>query len=273
MPDSPEVYLTYAQAYMAREDLEQALKAVKKANELDKTSLPSYLLLGELYLANGQYQEAIEPLETYVTYETKDSLAYAMIGQAYFELKDYKAAIQYLDAAFKLNPSGLRKYYAYRGLAHLELEDVDQAVNDLERALSVDEENFDINLALARAYYLQEKFGSAFLRMEATRSLAKTDKQIALVHYWRALIQEKRGEAKDAIAEWQALLKMNEKAMTPEMRADAAKHLKNITTPTNTPKPGSKTVTPTRPTDTKTPTPKPGGSVTPTRTRTPTPTP
>ena len=271
MPESPEVYMTYAQAYLAIEDFEQALAAAEKANELDKTSLPSYLLIGEMYVANEQYQKAIEALETYVTYETKDSLAFAMIGQSYFGLKEYESAIQYLDAAFKLNSSGLRKYSIYRGLSHLELGDADEAVTDLERAFSVDEDNFDINIGLARAYYLQEKFGNAFLRIEATRSLAETDEQVALVHYWRALIQEKRGEAKDAIVEWQALLAMDEEAMTPEMRADADRHLRTITTATNTSRPGAKTVTPTKPTGTKTATPKPGGSVTPTRTPTPKP--
>jgi tetratricopeptide (TPR) repeat protein len=269
MPGSPEVYMTYAQAYMAIEDSEQALEAALKANELDKTSLPSYLLLGELYITNGQYREGITTLETYVTYEREDSRAFAMIGRSYFELKEYESAIQYLDAAFKLNSSGLRRYSIYRGLAHLELGNADEAVTDLERAFSTDDQNFDINIGLARAYYLQEKFGSAFLRIEATKSLAESDQQVALVHYWRALIQEKRGEAKDAIAEWQALLAMDEEAMTPEMRADADRHLRTITTPTNTPGPGTKTVTPTKPTGTKTGTPRPGGSVTPTRTPTP----
>jgi tetratricopeptide (TPR) repeat protein len=264
MPDSPEVYLTYAQAYIAMEDSKQALEAAQKANELDKTSLPSYLLLGELYVENGQYQKAIETLGTYVTYENEDSRAFAMIGQSYFELKNYESAIQYLDAAFKLNSSGLRRYSIYRGLAHLELGNADEAVTDLERAYSVDDGNFDVNLALAHAYYLQEKFGNAFLRIEATRSLAETDEQTALVHYWRALIQEKREQPEDAITEWRALLAMDEEVMTPEMRAEAEEHLKTIVTPTGTPKPGSVTATRT-PNRTRTPTPR----VTPTRTPTP----
>jgi tetratricopeptide (TPR) repeat protein len=261
LPDSPEVYLTYAQAYMALEDLEQALEAAEKANELDQTSLPSYLLLGELYVADGQYQEAIEALVIYTNYEREDSRALAMIGQSYFELEEYDLVVQYLDAAFQLNPSGLRRYSAYRGLAHLELGNADQAVTDLERAFAVDDENFDINLGLARAYYLQEKFGNAFLRIESMESLAETDEQTALIHYWRALIQEERGQAEDAIAEWEALLDMDEDAMTTEMRAEAEEHLRTIVTPTNTPRPVTRTVTPTRPTRT----------VTPTRTRTPTP--
>jgi hypothetical protein len=92
-------------------------------------------------------------------------------------------------------------------------------------------------------------------------SLAETHEQTALIHYWRALIQEERGQAEDAIAEWQALLDMDEDAMTPEMRAEAEEHLRTIVKPTSTRRPVTRTVTPTRPT----------GTATPTRTRTPTP--
>ncbi len=261
MPDSPEVYLTYADVYLALNDLPKALKAAEKANELDRTSLPSYLLMGELYVADERYEDAIEALQTYVTYETEDSHALALIGQSYFELKNYKSAVEFLDRAFLIDPSGSRKFSVYRGFSYLELGNADKAVPDLERAYGLDKDNFDINLGLARAYYFQEKFGNAFLKMEELNSLAETDEQIALVHYWRALIQEKRDQPEDAIAEWKALLAMDKDVMTAEMRADAEQHLKAIVTPTNTPKPGNKTATPTR-TKTRTPTPR----VTPTRT-------
>lgn len=264
LPDSADVYLTYANTYIAMQEPDQALKAAEKANSLNITILPAYVLLGELYVNNGQYEKGIEFLERYVSFETEDSRALALIGQSYFELGNDEQAIENLNKAFQLNPNGLRKFSVYRGLAHLELGHADDAVDDLETAFNEDEQSFTVNLALTRAYYLQEKFGSAFLKVEACKPLAKTDEETALIHYWRALIQEKRDEPKDAIAEWKILLAMPDNVMTPEMRADAEKHLKSMATPTNTPTPGKKTATP-KP-GSKTPTPKPG-------TPTPTPTP
>ncbi|MEW6403824.1 MAG: tetratricopeptide repeat protein [Chloroflexota bacterium] len=264
MPGSPEVYMTYAAAYIEIDDIEQALEAAERALELDQTSLPAYKLLGELYVQNEQWQDAIGMLETYVPYEDEDATAYALIGRSYFELGDYENAIKNLDRAFQLNPSGLRRYSLYRGLSHLELGNADAALPDLERAYEADDASFEINLALVRVYYLQEKFGSAFQRVEACRVLAETEEETALAHYWKALIQEKREEQKSATEEWQALLKMDPDVMTEQMRAEAELHLRTIVTPTNTPKAGSTTSTPTR-TATRTPTP--------TKTRTPTPTP
>jgi tetratricopeptide (TPR) repeat protein len=201
-----------------------------------------------------------------VPYETEDSHAFALLGQSYYELNDYENAIANLNKAFRLNPTGLRRYSLYRGLSYLALGNADDAVPDLERAYEVDETSFEVNLALVRAYYLQEKFGSAFQKVEACKSLAKTAEETALVHYWKALVQEKRDEAKDAIKEWQALLAMDPEVMTEAMRTEADQHLRTIVTATNTPKAASKTATPAV---TSSRTPAPSKTRTPTPTKTP----
>ncbi len=276
MPDSPMVYMAYADAYLALEDKKNALEAAEKAFALDATDPLVYKMLGTLYIENGEYERAIETLNVYVIYANENDRAFALLGRAYFEFKDYKTSVENFDKAEELNPNGMRKYYIYRGLANLELDNIDQAVDDLENALSEDDTSFEINLGLARAYFIQEKFGSAFLRAETLKALAETDEETALALYWHALSQEKRGEIKDAVKNWQALLKMDKDVMTAEMRAEAEQHLKAVVTPTNTSKPV--TATPTKKGGTATPTTK-SGTATPTTTgqpivvpsRTPTP--
>jgi tetratricopeptide (TPR) repeat protein len=261
MPDSPMVYTAYADAYLALDDGKNALKSAEKAYSLDSTDPLIYKMLGTLYIETEQYQRAIEALNVYVIYATENDRAFALLGQAYFELKDYEAAVDNFDKAESINRNGLRKFYIYKGLANLELNNVDQAVEDLEKAFAEDEQSFEINLGLARAYFVQEKFGSAFLKAEALKSLAETDEETALMLYWHALSQEKRGEVKDAIKDWQELLAMDEDVMTPEMRAEAEQHLKMVVTPTNTLK--AATATKTLKAGTATATPK-KGTITPT---------
>ncbi|NOT05271.1 MAG: tetratricopeptide repeat protein, partial [Anaerolineales bacterium] len=217
MPGSPDVYMAYADAYLALNNKKSALEAAEKAYSLDITTLPVYPLLGRLYIENEQYQKAIEALELYVVYETEDALARAMLGQSYYEIKEYQAAVDNFDRAFTLNRTGLKRYYAYRGFANLELENIDQAVTDLETGLAEDKTSFEINLGLVRGYYIQEKFGSAFLKVEVLNSVADTDEEKALMLYWRAFVQEKRNDPKDALRSWKALFAMKEDVMTPEM--------------------------------------------------------
>jgi tetratricopeptide (TPR) repeat protein len=261
MPDSPMVYMAYADAYLALEDKKNALEAAEKAYALDSTDPLIYKMLGTLYIENGQYQRAIEALNVYVIYATENDRAFALLGQAYYELNDYKSAVENFDKAQALNSNGMRNFYVYRGLANLELNNIDQAVDDLENALQEDDRSFEINLGLAQGYFVQEKFGSAYIRAEVLKSLAETDEETALALYWHALSQEKRGEARDAVNDWQELLAMDADAMTPEMRAEAEQHLKAVVTATNTAKPV--TATRTSQGGTATPTPK-KGTVTPT---------
>lgn len=265
LPNSAEVYVTYARAHMAAGDNKKALAAAEKAYAADITALSVYQLLGELYIESGQYQRAIEALDVYATYVPEDAESLAFLGRAYFEMENYEKAVENFDKAFEVNRNSLRKYYLYRGLANLELGNADQAVEDLEQAAAADARNFDVNFGLARAYYAQEKFGSAFQRIEPARAFAKTDEEISQMLYWRALIQEKRDQRNDAVKDWQALLAMKSDAVTKEMRATAEEHLKSIVTPTNTPKGGNKTATPTA-APSRTPTPKGGAKTTPTAT-------
>ncbi len=254
MPDSPMVYMAYADAYLALDDKKNALEAAEKAYELDATDPLIYKMLGTMLIENGQYRRALDALNVYVIYASGNDRAYALLGRAYYEIKDYQAAVDNFNRAEKINRNGLRTFYIYKGLSNLELNNIDQAVEDLEKAFAEDEKSFDVNLGLARAYFVQEKFGSAFLKAEALKSLAETDEETALALYWHALSQEKRGETKSAVKDWQELLKMDPDVMTAEMRAEAEKHLRAVITPTNTAKPVTPTAT------------KKGGTATPTAT-------
>ena len=269
MPNSPDVYLAYASAYLALDENASALEAAEKALSMDITSLPVYEMLGRLYLENGQYQRSVETLEVYLVYEPEDALALARLGQAYYEIGEYESAVNALDRATTINRTGLRKYLLYRGLAHLELgDDIEQAVEDLEDGKDADDESYNANLALLRGYFAAEKYGSAFLQVEALKSLAETDEETAIMLYWRGLVQEKREEPKDAIKAWKELLKMDEDVMTEEMRKEAEAHLLKLVPATATATQWTSTPAPKK---TATSTPAKGVTKTATPVKTPTP--
>ncbi|MBK8780842.1 MAG: tetratricopeptide repeat protein [Anaerolineales bacterium] len=269
MPNSPDVYLTFANAYLALGEDASALESAEKAYSMDITSLPVYEMLGRLYLENGQYQRSVETLEVYLVYEPEDAAALARLGQAYYEIGEYESAVKALDRATTINRTGLRKYLLYRGLAHLELgDDIEQAVEDLEAGKDADDESYNANLALLRGYFAAEKYGSAFLQVEALKSLAETDEETAIMLYWRGLVQEKREEPKDAIKAWEALLEMDEDVMTPEMRKEAQAHLSKLVPATATATQWTSTPAPKK---SATPTPAKGVTKTVTPAKTPTP--
>jgi len=271
LPGSPSVYRGYAETYVESGDIDSALEYAQKAYAADITDYETYKLLGDLYIDKEDYLKALEVLQVYTTYVPDSATGFAKLGQAYYQLGEYQNAVNAIDKATELNRNGLRSYYVYRGLSHLELGNANEAVDDLEVAVNEDDRSFAARLGFARAYYLDEKFGSAFLQIDVARALAETDEEKALTLYWRARIQEKREDIEDAIASWKALLEFDADTMTKEMRSEAQGRLKVLVPPTRTPKGGAPTSTPKPATST----PKPGTSPTPSRTpgKTPSPTP
>jgi tetratricopeptide (TPR) repeat protein len=247
MPDSALVQLAYARTYLAVDDSFSALETARQANQIDLTLLEAYLVLGEAAVLEAENLEAIEALETYIVYEPKDPNALALLGEAYFRLAEYNQTVGYLNQAIPLLSFGRAQTqsYLYRGLAYLELERPDRAIVDLKNAYDLLPDSFELNIGLARAYYMQQEFGNAYLKAETTFTLATTNGELAQVYYWRALSQEKRAAYSSAIRDWNALLALPAAATSPELRIQAQTHLLALLAATPTPR-GGRTAVPTR---------------------------
>jgi tetratricopeptide (TPR) repeat protein len=185
------------------------------------------------------------------------------MGECYYQAEDYETAIELLTKAIRLD-ARQRQVYQYRAFSYLETDHPAEALADFDRAVPFTGETFEIKIGQVRAYYAQKKYGSAYQQAEGAFALAKSDKEKALALYWRAMSNEGRGAIKDAIKDWQALLKLPVSAMTEQMRTQADEHLRTMAL--MTPSPTAKPVTPT-----KTPTPAPSRTPTRTPARTPIP--
>ncbi len=269
-PDSAVVQLAFAEAYLLQGDNVKALAAAQKANSIDQTMLPSYLELGRALVANDKYTEAIKPLQTYLMYETKDGAGWALLGEAYAQTGDYRAAIDALGKGLNFDPDQVQAYI-YLGNSYLKLNNLAGAEVNYKRGVEFFPDSFDANIGLTQIYYQRGTFGTAYLQSETAKARAKTDVQVALAIYWRALCQEGRQDYVNALKDWKTLLAMTASDMTADMRQTAQDHLKQLQSPR--PTPTGPSATPTR-----TLTPRPGSTATPaprkpTSTPTPTPTP
>jgi len=253
LPGSALVQLGYAQAFLLIGNNTSGLAAAQKANKIDGTLLPAYLLLGYGYSAQEQYEDAIQPLQTYLLYQPKDGNALALLGQAYVKTGDYEAAIDPLEKALKYDPTQVHSLI-YLGTAYLRVDDLEQAEYYYKRGLQYFPDSFEANIGLTEAMYRRGTYGSSYLQAETSKSKATNNREKALVLYWRALSQEGREAWGDAKDDWTALLAMPAGAMTAEMRQTAEDHLTALDTSTPAAKGGTKTATPAK---TRTPTPTP----------------
>ena len=283
-PESPLLYLYRAQYFLSQDRNAEALVSAQRAHQLDFTLLPAYSLLAQVYLRKEQPQEAIGPAQTYTLYTPRDANGWLVLGQALYESGgNYQEAVKSLDKALTLDEN-LIQAYRYRGLSYVELGKGKAAVNDLYQVIQVEKDSFVVNLAFARALWLDNRLEDAISLFNTSENLAEDDKQLAEVYYWRAQAYETSGNTNAAVQDWQALL-----VLLPDLPASvrfeawattAEEHLQSFTpttttTPLSSPTKGTLTPTPTvtslTPTRTATPsTPtRTATSSTPTRTTTP----
>ncbi len=232
-PDSALLHYEYGRAYLALGDREKALQAAQRANQLDMTLVPVYALLAESYAALGRYDQAMQALQTYLTYGSPTLQTALLYGKLLYRQGDYSAALEQIDQV--IQEKNLPEARFYRGLIYLKQERIAEAVYELRVALTSAQDSFDVNIALAEAYFLNRQFGNAYLQADTAFRLAETDTQRAQVYYWRAKAQEQIGQPKGAERDWNALLALPPEAVPAAWRTEARTRLAALRTPSPTP--------------------------------------
>lgn len=249
-PDSPLLYYEYARAHYVLGEADRALEFAQRANELDITLVPVYLLLGELYAETGQPEESYKAIQTYVAYAEENQTTLYLQGKLLFLQKDYEAALEKLDAALKLG--NMDEARLYRGLIYIHLNRPPEAVYELRVAAQAMPDSFEASIGLAQAYLLNKTPGNSYQTAEKAFSLAADDGQRVQVYYWRAKAQDALGQYAGSRRDWEALLALPPEVVPAAWRTEARARVDALSTPTRTP-----TVTLTPRPGTKTPTPKP----------------
>lgn len=275
-PNDPRLYVQRALIFLSQGDIVKSLEVAQKAYDLDLTLLPVYRVQAEAYLANNQPVLAFEKIEIYLRYVHDDPKAYLIQGLAAIKTNKKDIAFQAMDKALALDKR-LPEAYRYRGLLYLELGEGQKAVNDLIEAQRYQPNSFDINLELARALLVAERYGDAFNQMRAVENLVKDEKQRAALYYWRAQILEAGQNPRAAERDYSNLLALPEGSASKEWLDFARQRLLVLNPPTATPTPTlTASLTPTitqTPTRTSTPTSTPSRTQRPTMTFTPSRTP
>jgi tetratricopeptide (TPR) repeat protein len=237
-----------AQVEITSEDYSTAYQHAQQSLKLDRGLLPTYRVMGQAALFNQKYKEALEALDIYTEYEPDDAQAWLWRAQALYQTHKYSQAVEAVNNALSLQRE-LPEAYFYRGLANLELNQGQKAVNDFLVSLRGNAQSFRHNLNLGRALLTAERYTDARGQLTACEDLAGSDEELAQVYYYRALSSEALENRPAAIKDWQLLLALPEDSVQTAWLRKASLAL--TPTPTITP-----TFTPSpTPTSTHSPTP------------------
>jgi len=106
------------------------------------------------------HEQAIGRFERYSNSFRRDPIPVFFMGESYLALEDYYSALQNFNKALSLNPSDYRSQY-YIGNCYYLLEDFQNAAVALKKALEINPDDPDTHYLLGLTYLKLEKLRSA----------------------------------------------------------------------------------------------------------------
>jgi putative PEP-CTERM system TPR-repeat lipoprotein len=152
------LYNSIAAVYFFQNKLEEGLKSIQKAKEMDPAFPASYQNLATYYAATGKYDKAADE---YAALLLNDPANYqAMIGLAViYEIKgdDRNALVYYQKAKDSGQPAAFQAQAAY----YLKKRDMDKALKVLDEALAIDSRNTSVLEMKGRILVAEKKYKDA----------------------------------------------------------------------------------------------------------------
>jgi tetratricopeptide (TPR) repeat protein len=220
---------TYAEAYSARgdalkalKDYSTALKSYKHGLDIDASLVSAYNGRGECYRELGQIDMAFNDFTNAIELNHGDPSVNANLGMLYVDNRDPMRGLPYLDKAIEKDDQNAKAYRS-RGLAEAMMQQFDEAIVDLEKAISLDPEDSESYSTLANVHvgaeHLEQAIEAISVAIVKYQPEERTDPDVLYSGYlqraqWQMLLSkesdvpEKKKELYEAvISDCESILK------------------------------------------------------------------
>ncbi|HEX6224034.1 MAG TPA: tetratricopeptide repeat protein [Chryseolinea sp.] len=170
-PQLVQAHYNLGSLALAKGDVRKGLKYYQKCNEINPKFPQAYMMQGIVkFLARKKDVESIALFDRAVAADSTYALSYFWRGLAYISLEKPGECLENWNALIRRDPEN-STYILMRGCLYIELEDFDNAFNDLRKAIrarSVDDEQFKagqtildkrIDLQYAANYLITNGYG------------------------------------------------------------------------------------------------------------------
>ena len=156
-PQSAALRVDFAETLWKAGEIRRAVETCQQASELDPQSSASHFLLGRIYSSSrggdqaNMLDRAIDEFRRAIELEPDHFEALYDLGRLLLAKEDYRETTQVMDRFIRLRP-WIVQAYTLKARAHLELDEVGEAIASLEQSLTYDETYIE-NLKLLGELY------------------------------------------------------------------------------------------------------------------------
>ena len=137
-PESGDAYFGRAMARQLIHNSDGAIEDLYSAIELDPENAQAYNARGLAFWVNGDNRSALRDLDTAIALDQEYAIAYGNRARVYFKMREFQNAIDSFDTCIRLDGDTMADVYFQRGVAHVALENFDEARSDLKTSLELD---------------------------------------------------------------------------------------------------------------------------------------
>ena len=200
--DVPQLHYWIGKIYaeeLTEERLKTAIISFSEAIDLKNDYTEAYFERGKVYLKLGEVEKAINDFQKVLQLEPNKKEVYTYLAQAYLNKGEKEKALSILK---KIANEESLEFYLYIGKILLETGSFKEAIENLEKAKSLDKNNPQIYELLARGYMGTGEYLKAVENFEKAAYLNPSEdiyfKQIAVCFLKEAEKEAEKGNIKRA---------------------------------------------------------------------------
>jgi tetratricopeptide (TPR) repeat protein len=209
-----KVSIASGDAYLAKDDFDNAITAYRKALQEDPASAEAHRKLGHAFKLSGDLDRALDELRSSLEIEPKSADAHYEQGWIFGMQHKFKAAAVEEKMAIALDPKNARAY-ATLGLALSSLGDYPGAIAAFQKAMELDPDDTSIYLNLGATLGRKGDYEEAIKVYEKALSMGRG---AFAAHMGLAAAYGKVGDKKGQIAEYRKAVELAPKNSTAHGR-------------------------------------------------------
>ena len=213
-PGHPQCHLLTAEILLAKGKINQAEDMLLPSVTRYPRYLPTTLLLAMVQLRQGQAADVVNRLEPIAASGIREPRVYSLLGNAYLQLKDFQNASRLLNKAaeFIQDPADAD---VFRARSNLAIGKADEAVDDLQKALTANPDLVQAEALLVMTYLqrgeLDKALASAIKQIEKHPDRPQARELLARVY-------EAAGRTSEARASYEKTLALDETYIPAALR-------------------------------------------------------